>query len=214
MDRYLAEVDAALTERGVVDRADIVASLREHIESALGEDPASPEDVDEVLASLGDPLAIAAEASTETPRYVVAARDSRRWVAPWIPAAVVALVMVGALTWVFYLPILVLLAGVVLLWGSALWTPGEKLLGTLLLPAPGVALWALGVAAFTTAEVCESESVAVEVGSDETPPVETTCTGGLAVWENVVWTGLLVAAVVAGVVAAVVLYRRGVARAL
>ncbi|NDL59465.1 DUF1700 domain-containing protein [Phytoactinopolyspora mesophila] len=208
---YLDELDAALAARGVFERAEIVASVREHIESALGESGAAA-DADAVLASLGDPLTIAAEADD------VGGRGRRDDSAPatlsssWVPPAVIALVMLSSLALMFYLPIVTLLIGLVVLWVSTLWRPGEKLLGTFMLPLPGVALWAALGAGFTSGEVCVSESTEVEVGSGQIPDVEQVCTGGATVWGSVVGTGFFAAALAAGIAAAVVIYRRGMSR--
>jgi uncharacterized membrane protein len=211
--RYLDELDAALAERNVAERPDIVASVREHIESALGEGETNDDDVQRVLASLGDPLAIAAEAGNEESQARPIDETRGTLSRTWVPPVTIGLIMLSTATLFFYLPVVTLLLGLVLLWASSLWTVGEKLLGTFLLPLPGVAwLVALG-AFFVTVEVCTSESAEVEVGSGQTPEVVEVCTGGVPVWQSILATGLLVAAVVAGIAAAVVLCRRGMSRA-
>jgi hypothetical protein len=120
--------------------------------------------------------------------------------------------MVSAATLFFYVPVATLLVGLVLLWATSLWTPGEKLLGTFLLPLPGIAWLLVLGAAFTTTETCVSESAEVEVGSGQVPDVVEVCTGGVPMWQSVLATGLLVVAVVSGIAAAVMLYRRGMSR--
>ncbi|NED97810.1 hypothetical protein G1H11_21150 [Phytoactinopolyspora alkaliphila] len=223
--RYLDELDAALAERGVVDRAEIVASIREHIESDLAEREPSDDDVDRVLASLGDPLTIAAEAcgSAEADgaeSHAAAHRGSLDERGPgmlagsWVPAAVVALVMLSSVTLFFYLPVVTFLIGLVLLWASTLWTPWEKLLGTFVLPLPGVAVWVVLGGLFLASTECVSESSSVEVGSGGVPEVSTVCTGGLSALGSIIGAGLLIAAVTGGIAAAVVLYRRGMSRVL
>ncbi|WP_166354863.1 DUF1700 domain-containing protein [Phytoactinopolyspora limicola] len=210
--RYLTELEAALAERAVADRDDILASVRDHIESALGDDDVSEADVAQVLTQLGDPLAIAAEAADPDVSDPLDRGARPRWSARWVPAAVIALIMISSVLWAWFLPLITLAAGIVLLWGSALWTPGEKLAGTVLLPAPAVAWWGLGIGSVAD-EMCVAESTGVEVGSGQAEQVDVVCEGGTAVWESVVGTGLLVAAVLGGVMAAVLLYRRGMTRA-
>lgn len=162
--RYLAEVDAALAARGVVDRAEIVADLREHVEAARSEG----EDVAPLLAGLGDPQVIAAEAAPDQP--------SRP--APYVPAPVQpqpqprrsawpALVALGLVVLGSFLlgpvtpsvvPVGVIILGWVGIWASPLWRTGEQFLGTLFVPAPGiVCAAALGFFAGGS-ETCETTS--------------------------------------------------------
>lgn len=205
---YLAELDAALAERKVPDRQDIVASIREHIDSSLGPGPVDDERVHGVLTALGDPLAIAADAAEHEPPTA-----GRRGplTASWVPALTIALILVSSLTLLFYLPVVTLLVGLVLLWISALWTPGEKLLGTFLLPAPGIAVIVAGGVAFSGV-MCTSQSGPVPVGSGAPAEVEEVCTGGATLVENVISVGAVAVVVVASIVTAVMLYRRGTAR--
>ncbi|MDQ1106671.1 putative membrane protein [Nocardioides zeae] len=163
--RYLAEVDAALAARGVADRAEIVADLREHVEAALGEG----EGLEAVLASLGDPQAIAAEAERDAgpPRpapYVpapVAAAPVRRRRA-WPAVVALGLVVLGSLLVGLVsddgvpVAIAIIVLGWVGIWASPLWRTGEQLFGTLLVPAPGIVV-SIALNAFTGgAQSCET----------------------------------------------------------
>jgi hypothetical protein len=58
LDSYLDEVQRSLSGRGDLDAADVVAGIREHVETELtvrSVDPATAEDVSDVLARLGPP---------------------------------------------------------------------------------------------------------------------------------------------------------------
>lgn len=226
IDRYLAELAGALGDLPETERADVVAGVREHIQAALADRPGHTDaDVDEVLRALGDPLAIAAEAtgddgSGDGPRAATAtatAAGAGRGRVPvpardWVPAAVVALLaaaplvlpvlaMVGGL---FVLPV-ALIAGWVLLWASPLWTPAEKFAGTFLLPALGM-FWMLALLGVVGTTVC---SGATDSGGTTTSEV---CTSDSPVPPVAAWILLAVFAV-ATVVTAVVLQRNGRRRA-
>lgn len=162
--RYLAEVDAALAARGVADRAEIVADLREHVEAARAEG----EDVVTLLAALGDPQVIAAEAAPDQPSrpapYVPAPvqpqpQPRRR---AWPALVALGLVVLGSfllgLVTPSVVPLGVIILGWVGIWASPLWRTGEQFLGTLFVPAPGiVCAAALGFFAGGS-ETCETTS--------------------------------------------------------
>ncbi|WZH52166.1 MAG: hypothetical protein PIR53_19390 [Nocardioides alkalitolerans] len=145
--RYLGEVDAALAARGVVDRSEIVSDLREHVEAARAEG----EEVATLLAGLGDPQAIAAEAARDQPTppapYVSAPPTSPGAVVPvrrrraWPALVALGLVVLGSfllgLVTPPVVPIAVVVLGWVGIWASPLWRTGEQFLGTLFVPAPG-----------------------------------------------------------------------------
>lgn len=166
--RYLVEVDAALAARGVVDRIEIVADLREHVEAARAEG----EDVATLLAGLGDPQAIAAEAAPDQPArpapYVPAPAPPQPQPQPrrraWPALVALGLVVLGSLLFGFVsddgVPIAVgvIILGWVGIWASPLWRTGEQFFGTLLVPAPGIVV-AIALNAFTGgAESCETTS--------------------------------------------------------
>jgi len=202
VERYLGEVDGALAARGVEDRAEIVAQLREHIDAAVG----AGDPVDEVLRGMGDPQLIAAEAGgPAVPRSAVPAG---RLVQAWVPVVAVGLVLVGGIGLGFVVPVLLLLGGLVLVWGSSLWSTGEKVVATLLVPAPGLALMVVaGYAVVSLEQSCTS----TQVGRD----VQEVCTssGGGSGVGGIVLTVALVVVALAGITASVVLVRRGLRRA-
>lgn len=194
VERYLAEVDAALTARGVTDRNEILAGLREHI-GADGRDKA------EVLRELGDPVMIAAAAADE-----IGVADNKRSGArgrTWFPILALVLIFVGALLLIFVVPALLLLAGLVMLWLSPAWTVREKLWGTLLVPAPGLAIAILlGVA--TSVQSC----VTTTSGED----TQTVCGASESIAGGVVATIVLAVIALVGVIVTIRLARRALAR--
>lgn len=134
VERYLAEVEATLVAAGVAEHDDIVGGLREHISAATSTDEGRP--VAEVLRELGDPQAITAsavgESETVEPRRV---RRDKSWFAI---TALIALFVGSALLYLV-VPVVLVVIGLLMLWLSRVWTVREKLWGTLLVPAPGLA---------------------------------------------------------------------------
>lgn len=202
VERYLAEVDAALMARSVPDRDDIVTGLREHIADACSAGGGRSQA--QVLGELGDPQLIAeAAASQDTATGPsLAAPDSRTTARPWFSVVALGLVFFGSLLgvlggWIVLAGVVVV--GWVMMWASSAWTPVEKLAGTLLVPAPGVALWVvLGFA--ISAEECTTTST----GSD----VQTVCTGGVGgPVAGIVATIVLVVVILAGITTAIRLLR-------
>lgn len=224
IDRYLGELDGALGDLPETERADVVAGVREHIQAALADRPeVTDAAVDEVLRALGDPLAIAAEAtgddggsrgpavaaSAPGPRKVpLTSRDrTPAMVVVLLGAAPLVLMFFAALGGFFLLPF-ALVAGWVLLWLSPLWTVGEKVAGTFLLPAFGVASFGFAFLTLGGSEVCASG------GPSDGPEPAPVCTSSndailtpLGAW---IVLGVLA---VAAVVTAVVLVRNGRRRA-
>jgi HAAS len=115
---YVKRLERELSDVPRARRREILDEIREHIEAA---GPTSEVDVRNVLDRLGDPGEIADEARS---RFgVKPARGG-----PLEVAALVLLLIGGFLAGVGWL------VGVALLWGSAVWTTREKLLGTLIVP--------------------------------------------------------------------------------
>jgi hypothetical protein len=211
-ERYLAEVDAALLARGVQDRTEIVAGMREHLREAThGAMPGDGAALRDALRRMGDPQAIAeaaaddadpsgAQAVAPTADDHVVAPGSR-WVESWVPSVALGLLLVGGLLVGLVLPVVLVIAGAVLLWGSALWTVQEKALASASTLAPGLALWF--VLGFSGVEECSTQSTGVDV--------QTVCSssgGGGAVMTAVVFV-----VAIAGVVGSGVLWQRGMGRA-
>jgi len=125
VQRYMAQLDAALQGVDASRREEILAELHEHIEQGrdrLETDDAA--DVRTLLARVGDPAAIAAEAGAPSP-------DSRRWDA-WAPWLIIFGPVAGGLGWI---------AGIAILWTSPTWSKRDKLVATFVSPAGLVALF-------------------------------------------------------------------------
>ena len=156
VERYLRDLSAALGGIRPDERADIVASVTDHIDSALdGIESPTPDDVQRVLDGLGDPMAIAASAArTESRRVPVPERT-------WVPAAAVLSLLLGGVLFFLVVPMVLWLAGLILLWVSPLWRVWEKALGTLLVAPLGYAL--VGSVFFPSGyvESCSSDSTGV-----------------------------------------------------
>lgn len=211
-ERYLAEVDAALLARGVQDRTEIVAGMREHLREAThGAMPGDGAALRDALRRMGDPQAIAEAAADDAdPSGALAVapaaddhvvRPGSRWVESWVPSVALGLLLVGGLLVGLVLPVVLVVAGAVLLWGSALWTVQEKALASVSTLAPGLALWF--VLGFSGVEECSTQSTGVDV--------QTVCSssgGGGAVMTAVVFV-----VAIAGVVGSGVLWQRGTGRA-
>lgn len=211
-ERYLAEVDAALLARGVQDRAEIVAGMREHLHEATnGAMPGDGSALRDALRRMGDPQAIAESAADDadpsgTSPSGPAVDDhvvppGSRWTESWVPSVALGMLLVGGLLVGLVLPVVLVAAGAVLLWGSALWTVQEKALASVAALAPGVALWF--VLGFAGAEECSTQSTGIDV--------QTVCSssgGGGAVASAVVFV-----VAIAGVVGTAVLWQHGMARA-
>lgn len=261
VDRYLAELREVLSDRPADERADIVAAIREHIESALADD-AGPGDVVHVLRTLGDPMVIAATAGEAGPSgqastSAVPGRSAARGLlAPtWLPLAVCVLAAVSVLlppllgvlvilvamlaavwaspasraekllgvlvltvvvlaVWWFFVfwfvvPLFLIAVGWAALWSSARWTRSEKIIGTLALPLPALAVVAL-LTLPGSVEVCESAggSESASTGDDAAESIGTICTGGTPALQGVVLTVILVLFVAAGPVVTYLLHRR------
>lgn len=206
VERYLAEVDAALTAQGVEDRLEIVAGLREHIlDATQGSDPGDTTALGTVLRQLGDPQLIASEAASENAaRSTAPVTPPGRWRSPWVPVVALGLVLVGSALFAFVLPLALVVAGLVLVWGTSLWTASEKALATVSAIVPGLAVWA-SYSLVAGVQQCTTETV----GQD----VQTVCTSDGGSGGGVVATILLAAVFLAGLASAAVLARRARSRA-
>lgn len=138
--RYLAELDQAVATLPRERRRQIVDEIAGHIaDGRAGLDHEGPMAIEALLARVGDPRAIAAEAGA----HDVASRPAARGdgLVPW-------LLLFGA--FVFAVGWFV---GVGLLWTSPTWRRVDKLLGTLVLPG-GLALAFAFLGLPTAAPVC------------------------------------------------------------
>ena len=122
VDTYLRELDRELRDLPTARRRELVAEIREHIDSALGETGTGDDiEVRNVLDRLGDPADIASEARD---RFGVArARSGGREV------AALFLLPVGG-----FLFVVGWVVGAILLATSEVWTSREKVIGLLVFP--------------------------------------------------------------------------------
>jgi hypothetical protein len=123
--RYLEQLDAALQGVDASRRGEILADVHEHIEQGRDRlDTDGAADVRNLLARVGDPAVIAAEAGAPSP-------DSRRWDA-WAPWLIIFGPVASGLGWI---------AGIAILWTSPTWSQRGKLITTVVSPAGLVALF-------------------------------------------------------------------------
>ena len=123
--RYLEQLDAALQGTDASRREEILADVHEHIEQGRDRlDTDGAADVRNLLARVGDPAVIAAEAGAPSP-------DSRRWDA-WAPWLIIFGPVASGLGWI---------AGIAILWTSPTWSQRDKLIATVVSPAGLVALF-------------------------------------------------------------------------
>ncbi|MPV35859.1 HAAS signaling domain-containing protein [Georgenia subflava] len=96
VDRYLDDVGRMLAGIGPADRADVLAGVREHVDTALGPGPWTDRAVDQVLLELGPPEEIAAAALEDLGRVVTGPGEmppvaapalARPWVRPVVAVA-------------------------------------------------------------------------------------------------------------------------------
>lgn len=109
---YLAELRAALSNRGVVDAGEIYGSIEEHVNDALGDSP-TDDDVSATLNQLGAIDTIIDDAEVSMPR-VKKARTGQR-----VAITAMVLSLIGLATLLFVPPVGVTLALVGILTGSA-----------------------------------------------------------------------------------------------
>jgi uncharacterized membrane protein len=189
---YLHELDEELRDLPRSRRQELLGEIHEHIDSALAESPALDEaEVRNVLDRLGDPYDIAEEARQ---RFGVPRQRSRG-----LEIAALIFLLVGGIV----IPVVGWFIGVILLWSSRVWTTGEKLAGTLLVPG-GLLLPAFLGLTVTSVQTC---STVIEMGK----PAQQTCTGPSAL--SVIGGAVLLAIlVIVPIVTTVVLARRPFAR--
>jgi uncharacterized membrane protein len=158
VDRYLHDLDEELRDLPDARRKELLGEIREHIDSALAEEPPGDEaDVRNVLERLGEPADIAEEARQ---RFgIVRAKPGLREI-----LAVILLPIGGVIV-----PVLGWIVGAILLATSNVWTGREKVIGLLLVPGGLLPAMAFGLG--VGGPVCQVAEVNGEVVSE-------TCTGG------------------------------------
>jgi hypothetical protein len=175
IDDYLSRLEEAAAHLQRSRRAELIAEIREHIETALREEEAASEvAVRNVLERLGPPEEIVEAAEPAAPAAEPAPTGK-------LEIATIVALLIPFLGWV---------AGLVMLMLSRAWSSREKGLAVLLLLVP-ILLPAIGL----TSESGMDESKPVPVGTPEEPPTTTSN------WE----VGAFMLAFLAGVPAAVYL---------
>lgn len=187
--RYLAQLQTALRDLPPGRREELLDEVSEHIAAAraeLGPQPTEAQ-IRTLLERVGDPAAIAAEAS---PAQVDGSVPSPGW----REVATLILLPIGGII----VPLLGWFVGVALLWTSEHWSVRSKLIGTLVVPG-GLAL-PLSLALFPVfTEGCTSSPEPTTGGEAS----GTVCTGGTPGWLEIVGPVvgvLLVAAPIATVI--------------
>lgn len=145
---WLERVERLAADLPPGDRAELLADLRDHLEMALAPDAAT-EDVEAVLARLGDPADVVAAARTDAGVPSPTPGDRATGRAPAVPAglltqeviALAALVLAGLVS-IFVWPVTLLLwaIGIAIVASGGRWRGGE-VVAMLLLPIA----WALPV---------------------------------------------------------------------
>ncbi len=122
---HLTRLRAALAGQPADQQREVLAEVESHIASARAEMPDGEAGVRTVLERLGDPGDIAASAGAAPAPAPAAPPPSAR-------GEIVGLLFLalGGLV----IPFAGWIVGLVLLWTSRIWTRGDKLLGTLLIP--------------------------------------------------------------------------------
>ncbi|MGV8978246.1 MAG: HAAS signaling domain-containing protein [Cellulomonas sp.] len=217
--RYLDELDHLLTHADPDERADVLASVREHIEAALAEQTAQGRtpDVAVVLAGLGSPEQVAGEVRGRAPGDIgwvgtpgVVALGAQGGAAglsaAWVPPVACLLLLIGGLGGFLIFPLVLWLGGAILLVASPLWRTREKILGVVLSPVGG--LVALVATVAFVLPVCTT----MVDGNGTVESQSGSCGTGVHV---AAWVGLSLLAllVVFAIGYVVVLWRRGAARA-
>ncbi|SED63654.1 HAAS signaling domain-containing protein [Ruania alba] len=153
--RYQDDLARLLAALEPAERAEVLDSVREHIDAALAEVGNEPteEDVNRILSELGSPGAVAEAALAERPgptsrgpatpgAFGGTWREQlmRRWVPPTVTIGLFlgGLVSISPAGW---LPLAALIALLIL---SGLWTVPEKALGAIV-PAVGLPMATIGV---------------------------------------------------------------------
>jgi hypothetical protein len=175
---YLARLDRASAGLPPETRAELLADLTAHLDSALGPD-STDVDVRNALQELGTPEDVAASAYDglgSAPAHPAApVPGSAVWPAPppspWGPVEIIA--VIGLTAGTFLVPFVGPLVGLVMAWVSDKWSRKEKVIATVLTIAPAFVL-AFGLIALLAVSSGSSSSG----DSAPTPVVSTQTAGG------------------------------------
>jgi uncharacterized membrane protein len=204
---YLDELTEALAGLPRARRSELLDDIADHIDALLAEaaarGPVTRETVEEVLAEVGEPAAIARAAGAET----LPVQGATGW-----DKAIIAFLLVGGII----VPGLGWLIGVVMLWVSSSWRVKDKVIGTLLVPGGlllPLVLLVIGVAGPASTTSCtQSPTIIATPASGGPATVESTagtvhCTGGTSIAVTVVFAVLFAFSVVGPFVGATWLTR-------
>jgi hypothetical protein len=210
---YLDRLDRCAAVLPTDQRTELVEEISRHIADAMAIGQVRTEaDMRTMLDRLGEPEEIVAAARADagaTPGFTPSPPDiGEAPVALGAPTttwegSTVALLTIGSIV-----PVVGWLAGVVMLWTSARWRPGEKVLGTLIMPlGPAAVLWFALIRVST--ESC-IETLTYDGAVATTPHVCTHSGPSLSAWVGI---PLMLFWLIAPIVVAVVLFKRAAARA-
>lgn len=162
---YLARLRAHAVRLPPGDARELETQIREHLGDALADD-ASEADVRQVLDRLGEPAELVDAAGAEAVgAHAPGAGGAPSPSSPWREVlALVGLVGSGLLFWLLPVNLVLWVGGLVMLLLARRWSPGEKVLGGLVL---GLSWWlpllAFGTAVTTTVQSCSTDAAGVEV---------------------------------------------------
>lgn len=189
VERYIHDLAIALADIPADEREDVIAGVREHIEDSLtGIDDPAPEQVEQVLTSLGDPAEIAADArdrsgpTDSSPQPQASRPVAGTAAAPgvgtpgqhaplltreWVPIGVMGLFILAAFaTWLAGpgspLGVLFWLGGLAALVASPLWSVAERVVGALWFGGLPIAAGAAGFIVAGTINVPRGPGSAVD----------------------------------------------------
>ncbi len=161
---YLKRLDRALSDLPRDRRRELRDEIASHIAEARADLPHESEaDVRALLERIGEPAEIASEARE---RFGI-----RRRRTGFVEIAALILLPIGGVV----LPLVGWVAGVALLWASAVWTTRDKIVGTLVVPG------GLALPLFLAVTPAYSEECGGEV-DPQTGAMTERCTGGPPEW--------------------------------
>jgi hypothetical protein len=210
---YLDRLDRCAAVLPTDQRTELVEEISRHIADAMAIGQVRTEaDMRTMLDRLGEPEEIVAAARADagatpgftlSPPYIGEAPVALRAPTTTWEGITVALLTIGSIV-----PVIGWLAGVAMLWTSTRWRPGEKVLGTLIMPlGPAAVLWFALIP--VSSESC-TETLSYD-GTVATMPHVCTHSGlSLSAWVGI---PLILFWLTAPIVVAVVLFKRAAARA-
>jgi hypothetical protein len=167
---YLNRLEGAAQVLAPDRRRELLAGIREHIDSARADGVEGEAATLALLERLGSPEEIVASAAAEgDPGGYDGRRPKRRSLV--LETVAVLFMTVGS-----FIPVLGWLVGVVLMWVSDRWTTREKWLGTLVIPGGLGTLMIIGLF------VASGESVCGVSSSSTSAPIADSCAPAATSW--------------------------------